>query len=122
LRGISTWQPRRRRDPPRQTIHVAAAAPPRPASTDYPRPRDAAKIIELHGNGTYATCLDCGLRHELEQVKQAFIADGEKTAPGCQDCGGWVKSATVSFGQSMPEAEMRRAESATRTKRRGAPM
>ena len=74
---------------------------------------DAAKIIELHGNGTYATCLDCGLRHELEQVKQAFIAAGEKTAPGCQDCGGWVKSATISFGQSMPEAEMRRAESAT---------
>ena len=53
------------------------------------------------------------MRHELEQIKQAFIAAGEKIAPGCQDCGGWVKSATISFGQSMPAAEMRRAESAT---------
>ena len=74
---------------------------------------EAEKIVELHGNGTYATCLDCGLRHELEQVKKAFVAAGGRIAPGCQDCGGWVKSATISFGQSMPEAEMRRAESAT---------
>ena len=71
------------------------------------------KIIELHGNGTYATCLDCGLRHELEAVKAAFIAAGENTAPGCQSCGGWVKSATISFGQAMPEDQMRRAEAAT---------
>lgn len=71
------------------------------------------KIIELHGNGTYATCLDCGLRHELEAVKAAFIAAGENTSPGCQSCGGWVKSATISFGQAMPEDQMRRAEAAT---------
>jgi NAD-dependent deacetylase len=74
---------------------------------------EADKIIELHGNGTYAKCLDCGFRHELEQIKAAFVAGGEKSAPGCQSCGGIVKSATISFGQAMPEDEMRRAEAAT---------
>ncbi|MDR3500411.1 MAG: Sir2 family NAD-dependent protein deacetylase [Parvibaculum sp.] len=71
----------------------------------------AEKIIELHGNGTYAKCLDCGLRHELAWVKMNFEASGE--APTCRECGGIVKSATISFGQAMPEAEMRRAEEAT---------
>ncbi len=71
----------------------------------------AEKIVELHGNGTYAKCLDCGLRHELVWVKSVFEASGE--APTCRDCGGIVKSATISFGQAMPEAEMRRAEEAT---------
>lgn len=69
------------------------------------------KIIELHGNGTYAKCLDCGLRHELDEIRAVFEAEGE--APSCRSCGGVVKSATISFGQAMPEAEMRRAEEAT---------
>ncbi|MFM1813734.1 MAG: hypothetical protein RLZ98_429 [Pseudomonadota bacterium] len=71
----------------------------------------ADRIIELHGNGTYASCLDCGLRHELEVIKQAFLGRGE--LPVCRDCGGIVKTATISFGQSMPEAAMRRAETET---------
>jgi NAD-dependent deacetylase len=71
----------------------------------------AARIIELHGNGTYAKCLDCGLRHELEEVRREFEASGEP--PVCRACSGIVKSATISFGQSMPEEEMRRAEEAT---------
>ena len=60
----------------------------------------AEKIIELHGNGTYAKCLDCGLRYELEEVRVLFEASGE--APNCRACGGIVKSATISFGQAMP--------------------
>lgn len=71
----------------------------------------AARIIELHGNGTYAKCLDCGLRHELEDVRREFEASGEP--PVCRACSGIVKSATISFGQAMPEEEMRRAEEAT---------
>ena len=70
------------------------------------------KVIELHGNASYAKCLDCGTRHELEVLKQSFLGCGE--IPQCRDCGGIVKSATISFGQSMPEEEMRRAEMATR--------
>lgn len=67
-------------------------------------------IIELHGNGTYATCLSCGLRHELAAVRRDFEATG--AAPVCRDCGGLVKAATISFGQAMPEAAMRRAHEA----------
>lgn len=73
----------------------------------------AAQIIELHGNGTYAVCLDCDLRHELDAIRTAFEATQMQMAPDCQNCGGMVKSATVSFGQAMPEAEMRRTEQAT---------
>ncbi len=69
------------------------------------------KVIELHGNSTYATCLDCGLRHELAQIRHHFEADG--TLPYCRNCGGIVKTATISFGQSMPLAEMERAERET---------
>lgn len=71
----------------------------------------ADKIVELHGNATYATCLECGLRHELEVLKQSFLGRGE--IPRCRQCGGLVKTATISFGQSMPEAEMARARDAS---------
>lgn len=69
------------------------------------------KIIELHGNTTYATCLDCGTRHELADIRIAFERDG--AAPCCVRCRGIVKTATISFGQAMPQAEMRRAETLT---------
>jgi NAD-dependent deacetylase len=72
----------------------------------------AEHVIELHGNTTYALCLACGKRYELAWVKQQFTAAGEE-APDCVDCGGAIKSATVSFGQSMPEPAMRRAEELT---------
>ncbi|WP_406600786.1 SIR2 family NAD-dependent protein deacylase [Microvirga rosea] len=65
------------------------------------------QVIELHGNGTYATCLSCGRRYDLGWVRSRFEASGE--APVCETCGGIVKSATVSFGQAMPESAMRKA-------------
>jgi NAD-dependent deacetylase len=68
-------------------------------------------MIELHGNGTYATCLTCATRYELDPIKAAFEADG--TLPVCHFCGGIVKTATISFGQAMPEAEMERARDET---------
>jgi NAD-dependent deacetylase len=68
----------------------------------------AERVIELHGNASYAACLDCGLRHELEVLKQSFLGRGE--IPACRDCGGLVKTATISFGQAMPQAAMARAE------------
>ncbi len=66
------------------------------------------QIIELHGNGTYAHCLDCGLRYELPPLRAAFEASGQ--LPECNRCEGIVKAATISFGQSMPETAMLRAE------------
>lgn len=71
-------------------------------------PKD--KIIELHGNGTYAKCLTCGVRHELSAVRKKF--ETSNRAPTCL-CGGIVKTATIAFGQSMPEQEMQRAHAAT---------
>jgi len=69
------------------------------------------KVIELHGNSTYAKCLDCGTRKELEPIREAFLKD--ETLPTCVYCGGMVKTATISFGQSMPVDEMHRAEQET---------
>jgi NAD-dependent protein deacetylase/lipoamidase len=69
-------------------------------------------VVELHGNNTYATCLDCAKRYELSWVKERF-ADTDGCAPDCPRCGGHIKTATVSFGQSMPEDAMRRAEEYT---------
>jgi NAD-dependent deacetylase len=71
----------------------------------------ADKIIELHGNASYATCLDCGERHELEDLKDSFLKAGE--IPYCRSCGGLVKTATISFGQPMPSGPMIRAEEET---------
>jgi NAD-dependent deacetylase len=72
----------------------------------------AEHVIELHGNNSYASCLDCGRRYELEWVRQQFT-QGRERAPDCADCGGPIKTATISFGQAMPEREMRRAEQLT---------
>lgn len=70
----------------------------------------ADKVIEIHGNASYAKCLDCGMRHELEDLKPVFVDRGE--IPVCFWCGGLVKTATISFGQAMPEREMERAYAA----------
>ena len=63
-----------------------------------------SQITELHGNATYAKCLDCQLRYELAELKESFLST--KVAPLCSVCNGIIKTATISFGQSMPEAEM----------------
>lgn len=71
----------------------------------------AEKVIELHGNASYATCLECGERHELDELKGLYQATGD--LPACRACGGLVKTATISFGQPMPEGPMQRAEAET---------
>jgi NAD-dependent deacetylase len=67
-----------------------------------------AKVIELHGNASYATCLSCGARHELEELEPGFVERGE--IPMCFQCAGLLKTATISFGQPMPAGPMARAE------------
>lgn len=69
-----------------------------------------ARIIELHGNATYATCLDCGERHELDAIRAKFQRNEE--LPECAKCSGIVKTATISFGQAMPVVAMARAQEA----------
>ena len=68
-------------------------------------------VIELHGTTTEVECLSCGDRITSEEAVQRVQAGD--LAPECQHCGGYLKPATVSFGQAMPVAEMRRATAAT---------
>lgn len=69
------------------------------------------KVIELHGNASYAACLDCGKRFDFAPIRAAFLRD--ETLPVCDACEGLIKSATISFGQAMPEVAMARAERET---------
>ncbi|ATQ41784.1 SIR2 family NAD-dependent protein deacylase [Caulobacter mirabilis] len=69
------------------------------------------RVIELHGNASYATCLRCGLRHEFKDLRPIFVDRDE--IPTCRSCGNLVKSATISFGQQMPDGPMERAEAET---------
>lgn len=64
------------------------------------------KLVELHGNSTYATCLDCSQRHELEPLRPVVSA-GE--SPRCSACNGLLKAAVVSFGQQMPMKKLQHA-------------
>ncbi|HEY6642537.1 Sir2 family NAD-dependent protein deacetylase [Povalibacter sp.] len=69
------------------------------------------KVIELHGNSTYATCLTCHARYELVDIEKEFRSTG--TVAPCSRCGGVIKSATISFGQQMPALPMQRAHDQT---------
>ena len=71
----------------------------------------ADQVIELHGNASYATCLTCAAPYAIEDLRGAFLTT--EMPPTCAHCGGFVKSATISFGQPMPAEPMARAEAAT---------
>ncbi len=64
-------------------------------------------IVELHGTNKRAACLSCGKSWPIEDI-QARLEAGER-APTCDDCNGYIKPATVSFGQAMPEKELMKA-------------
>jgi NAD-dependent deacetylase len=64
-------------------------------------------VVELHGNTTYARCIGCSKKFDLAWARQRFDETGQ--APDCPACEKPVKTATISFGQPMPEDEMKRA-------------
>ncbi|MDP6376467.1 MAG: Sir2 family NAD-dependent protein deacetylase [Pseudomonadales bacterium] len=66
------------------------------------------QVVQLHGNASFAKCMSCETRYELADLEAQF-ATHERIEP-CSRCGGVIKSATISFGQSMPEKEMARAQ------------
>ena len=66
------------------------------------------KLVELHGTDLLVTCLNCAKQYQPAQVYEDLPEDF--TAPTCDDCGGFLKSANVSFGQSMPIAAMQLAQ------------
>jgi NAD-dependent deacetylase len=66
-----------------------------------------ADVAELHGNVRTTRCLGCGQAWDTETVLQ-WIEDGQPD-PLCPECGGIVKTATVMFGELLPEEEMEKA-------------
>ena len=65
-------------------------------------------VTEIHGNATFAVCLDCNERIDLNSIHEEFKETNKP--PLCNSCSGYVKTATISFGQPMPEKEMMRAQ------------
>ena len=69
---------------------------------------DNDQVTEIHGNATYAICLDCSKKFELSDIHALYT--NTKKSPTCDFCSGPIKTATISFGQPMPELEMERAQ------------
>ena len=67
---------------------------------------DAARLVNIHGTDSQTECLSCGDRRPRAEAQAAWEA-GQAT-PSC-DCGGWLKPATISFGQSLIMADLSRA-------------
>ncbi len=68
---------------------------------------NAERIVELHGTSRAAACTLCGRRSSIKELQQRI--DTGEIDPTCPDCGGFLKAATILFGQRVPEAELTRA-------------
>ncbi len=66
-------------------------------------------LVELHGTNAQVECLDCGRRDDPQSHFEYFRS--QRKVPLCP-CGGFLKPATISFGQSLREADIRRATKA----------
>ncbi len=66
------------------------------------------KVIEIHGTNRWVMCLSCAKRYPREEIQQR-LENGEND-PSCDECGGILKPATISFGQAMPVKETQLAE------------
>lgn len=67
-------------------------------------------VIELHGTTVECECLTCGARISMDEAVERVEAGD--LAPECDACGGLLKPATISFGQSMPALAMQAAAEA----------
>ena len=72
---------------------------------------DPELVCELHGNGRWVGCLECGDRRPMAEAV-ARVEAGEED-PACARCGGILKATTVSFGQALPRDAWERAEAMT---------
>ncbi|MEZ5266184.1 MAG: NAD-dependent deacetylase [Acidimicrobiia bacterium] len=73
---------------------------------------DPTKVVEIHGTVREVVCLECDERAPMERAL-ARVEAGEEDPP-CRSCGGILKSATISFGQSLVMQDLARAEQAAR--------
>lgn len=68
-----------------------------------------ARLVEIHGTARLVECQQCGTRSDPEPHFATFHETGE--CPAC-DCGGYLKSATISFGQNLRSVDLGRAYAA----------
>ena len=68
---------------------------------------NAKQIVELHGTSRAAACTRCGQRSSIQELQQRI--DAGEIDPLCSDCGGFLKAATILFGQRVPDEELSRA-------------
>jgi NAD-dependent deacetylase len=68
------------------------------------------RLVEIHGTMREVICLECGERAPMERAL-ARVRAGESD-PECRSCGGILKSATISFGQSLIAEDLERAQNA----------
>ena len=73
----------------------------------------AERVIELHGTSRFAACTLCGARSSITELQERINA-GE-IDPRCPPCGGFLKAATILFGQRVPEAELAHARELSTT-------
>jgi NAD-dependent deacetylase len=71
---------------------------------------DPGRIVEIHGTMREVVCLSCDERAPMERAL-ARVRAGEAD-PACRSCGGILKSATISFGQSLVREDLERAQRA----------
>src|SRR5438874_3255042 len=69
------------------------------------------RVIELHGTSRVAACTLCGTRSSMAALQERI--DVGESDPQCPSCGGYLKSATILFGQRIPEAVLARAKELT---------
>jgi NAD-dependent deacetylase len=65
------------------------------------------RIVELHGTSREAACTLCGARSSMQELQQRI--DAGEIDPTCSLCSGYMKTATILFGQRVPEAVLTRA-------------
>jgi len=74
---------------------------------------DPARVIELHGTSREAACTLCNTRSSMEELQRRIDAGEED--PQCPLCGGYLKSATILFGQHIPADVLARAKELAET-------
>ena len=67
-------------------------------------------LIEIHGTVHFAKCLACGWRGPMAETLERVRAGEED--PACLECGGMLKSATISFGENLVREDLARAQKA----------
>ena len=70
----------------------------------------STKVIEVHGTLREVACLECDYRDDM-QIALDRVRQGEEDLD-CPECGGILKSATISFGQSLVQKDLLKAEAA----------